>query len=203
VVELRLAAPNQTLGLRDVQARLDPTPAGYDFTAAGGSRLGPFTTEGAILLPRQGQSRIEIARLDVTGTRAKGALAVVAGGFDGRLDFAGGGLSGDLRFSVPGAFQRIDGTIDAQSARLMDMVQVGRGSVTFSTLLDPDGTTLEAKGTARGVRGGGVTLAAIEGDARLVDGVGEVRASLRGSRGRGFALDTVTQVAAERLTDGR
>ncbi|WP_322740118.1 translocation/assembly module TamB domain-containing protein [Sphingomonas sp. S1-29] len=199
-VELRLALPNATLGLSDVQARLDPTPQGYVYTAAGGSRLGPFTSEGAILLPRGGSGRIEVARLDVAGTRASGALDIVAGGFDGRLDVAGGGLSGNLAFAVQAGIQRIDGAIDAQGAQLAETLSVRRGQLRFTTLLDPAGTTLEGNVLARGLRAGGLTLARFDGSARLVDGVGDAKVALAGSRGRGFAIDATARIAADSYT---
>nr|WP_052134249.1 translocation/assembly module TamB domain-containing protein [Sphingomonas sp. 37zxx] len=199
-VELRLAAPNATLGLSEVQARLDPTPLGYDFTAAGGSRLGPFTSEGAILLPRGGSGRIEVARIDVAGTRASGGLDIVAGGFDGRLMVAGGGLSGDLAFAVRDGIQRIDGALDAKEAQLTDTMSVRRGQLRFTTMLDPAGTTLDANMLGRGIRAGGLALARFDGNARLVDGSGEAKATLAGSRGRGFTIDATAQITPDSYT---
>jgi translocation and assembly module TamB len=75
VIDLTFQRPNAALGLSGVRAHLDPTPAGFAFTAAGASRLGPFGGAGEILLPRGGQARIAVARLDVSGTRASGAAS--------------------------------------------------------------------------------------------------------------------------------
>src|SRR3546814_6003083 len=54
-LDLHFDAPNATLGLKDVTGHLDPTAQGFDYTAKGQSRLGPFTSHGAILLPAGGQ----------------------------------------------------------------------------------------------------------------------------------------------------
>jgi translocation and assembly module TamB len=80
-LDLRFPLLNRTLGLRDVTARLDPTATGFALRAAGGSRLGPFTADGAILLPPGGQASVAMTALDVAGARASGRLAIVPGGF--------------------------------------------------------------------------------------------------------------------------
>jgi translocation and assembly module TamB len=193
-LDLRFARPNATLGLRDVRAHLDPTLAGYAFTAAGQSSLGGFTGAGDILLPRGGTARIAVARLDVSGTRASGALDIVAGGFEGALALAGGGLAGELRFRPVDGHQRIDARIDADNATLAENIRVRRGQLNFAVVLDPNGTTVDATATAQGIRRGSLSIARMAANARLRDGAGEVRASIAGSRGRGFDIQTVTQV---------
>src|SRR3546814_6893528 len=90
---------------------------GFDYTAKGQSRLGPFTSHGAILLPAGGQGRIAIAALDVSGTHASGALDIVTGGFAGALDVAGGGFTGALRFRPEGDDQRVEGQNGRASCR--------------------------------------------------------------------------------------
>ena len=48
---IRLERPVDSLGLRNVLLNLEPTDAGFAWRAEGGSTLGPFTGNGAILLP--------------------------------------------------------------------------------------------------------------------------------------------------------
>ena len=55
-VELFLDRPNETLGLRDMRLLLVPNAAGFDYTSNGTSRLGPFTSNGRILLPSGGRA---------------------------------------------------------------------------------------------------------------------------------------------------
>ena len=182
-LDLVFASPNATLGLTGVRAHLDPTVTGYAFTAAGGSRLGPFTADGAILLPPGGaQPTIAIGRLRVAGATARGDLGIVDGGFDGRLAVAGGGIAGELLFRPVGAIQRIEMHLDAKSASFGE-TQLRQGHLDLVTLLDPAGATIDATATGMGLRRGGLSLARFAGNARLRGGVGEIRASIAGSRG--------------------
>ena len=194
-LDLVFASPNATLGLSNVRAHLDPTPQGFAFTAAGGSRLGPFTTNGAILLPPGAGATIAIAALNVAGTRASGNIAVVDGGFDGRLAVAGGGISGDLLFRPVGTIQRIEGHLAAKAATL-DTIALRQGKLDFVTLLDPAGTSIEATATGLGLRHGALSLARFNGAASLRGGVGTIKASIAGSRGRAFDIQSVTKVTA-------
>ncbi|WP_380784111.1 translocation/assembly module TamB domain-containing protein [Sphingomonas sp. R86520] len=194
-LDLVFASPNATLGLSNVRAHLDPTPQGFAFTAAGGSRLGPFTTNGAILLPPGADATIAIAALDVAGTRASGNVAVVDGGFNGRLAVAGGGISGELLFRPVGQIQRIEGHLAAKAATL-DTIALRQGKLDFVTLLDPAGTSIEATATGLGLRRGALSLARFNGTASLRGGVGTIRASIAGSRGRAFDIQSITQVTA-------
>jgi translocation and assembly module TamB len=68
-VELFLERPNEALGIRDMRLFLDPNAAGFLYRASGQSRLGPFTSNGQILLPKGGRTVIDIAALEVAGRR--------------------------------------------------------------------------------------------------------------------------------------
>lgn len=199
-LDIVLARPADALGLRDVRLRLDPTPQGFAYAAAGGSRLGGFVSNGAILLPPGGAARIVVARLDVAGTRASGALDVVAGGFDGRLEVAGAGLSGALAFRPQGDLQRIDIALDARAARLRDGLVIRRGHIEAAVVLDPAGTSIDATMTAQGLRRGALSLGRLAGNVKLVGGVGEARVSVAGSRGRAFAIQSVIAIRPDRYS---
>ena len=56
---------------------------------SGGSKLGPFTSKGQILLPHDAPTVIAIAALDAGGAHATGQLRSDPGGFRGRLTLAG------------------------------------------------------------------------------------------------------------------
>ncbi len=199
-IDLVFQRPADALGLRNVRARLDPNADGFAFTTAGGSRLGDFTGSGAILLPRGGGARVAIARLDVAGTRATGALDIVPGGFNGRIDIAGGGLAGALNFRPQNGIQRIDAEIDARAARLADAFTVRRGRLEATLLLDPAGTDITATVTAAGLRRGALSLSRLAANVTLRNGIGEARASIAGSQGRGFAIQSVVGIAQDRFT---
>ncbi len=197
-LDLIFKRPNETMGLSDVIAHLDPTEAGFAFTARGGSRLGPFTGNGAILLPKGGGGTIAIADLAVSGTHASGPLAIVDGGFDGTLAIAGGGLSGTLLFAPVGDNQRIEAHLDARSATLSNGISVRRAHLDAVTLLDPAGTTIEATLNAGGVRRGALVIGRFGARASLRGGTGTITASIAGSRGRAFDIQSVTQVSPDR-----
>src|SRR5207237_3804319 len=89
-VDLFLEHPNEALGISNMRLLLDPTAAGFDYRATGGSKLGPFTSNGRILLPHNGATIISIAALDAGGAHASGDLRSDPGGFPGRPAPAGG-----------------------------------------------------------------------------------------------------------------
>lgn len=201
-IDLALARPMDSLGLSDVRLQLNPTTQGFDYQAAGGSTLGPFTSNGAILLPSGQPATIAVAELKVSGTTAKGDLRSLPGGFDGRLDVAGGGLDGNLIFSPVDNIQRIAMDLRASGVRFAGPpeLSIRRGRLEAVLLLDPDGTTIDATVNASGIRRGNIVLARLAGNAKLKDGAGQVRASFAGSRGRAFDVQTVADIAPGRIT---
>src|SRR4029453_3815213 len=107
-VELTLERPNEALGIRDMHLFLDPNAQGFAYRADGQSRLGPFISNGAILLPKGGRATIAIAALNVAGATARRSLRADPGGVTGQLRLASGPLSGTLVFARVGGDQRIE-----------------------------------------------------------------------------------------------
>lgn len=196
VLDLVFASPNETLGLQRVVAHLDPTPQGFTWSARGASRLGPFEGAGAILLPRGGEGTIRFDRLDVTGTRATGALQIVTGGFEGLLDVRGGGLTGDISFRPDDGVQVIDIGLLASNARISG-VGVRRGRLDATVRLEPDGAVLNASATAAGLERGALRLARLQGTAKLRGETGRLTAAIAGTRGRAFAIQGTADVSSE------
>jgi translocation and assembly module TamB len=209
----RLARPNEAMGLANVLLRLDPTAAGFDYRAEGGSTLGPFTTRGAILLPRGAAATIQVAALNVSGTGASGVLRSDPGGFTGRLNVAGGGVGGTLLFNPVGTVQRIEAHLTAEDARFLGpptgphesstfvgtpAIAIRRGKLDGVILLNPGATSIEGTASARGLSRGGLSLARIDARASLRGGAGQVRADFAGTRGRDFAFQAVADVTPER-----
>src|SRR3954453_1243024 len=62
-LDIFLDHPNDALGITAMRLLLDPTPAGFDYRATAGSKLGPFTSNGQILLPPNRPTVIAIAAL--------------------------------------------------------------------------------------------------------------------------------------------
>ena len=130
-----------------------PTVAGYDYRASGGSRLGPFTSNGQILLPKGGRTTIAIAALDVMGTTARGNLRADPGGFTGKLTLAGGGMAGNLLFSPVGGDQKIEAHLTANGVRFAGppALSVQSGRIDGTILLAEGATSMDGVVVARGL----------------------------------------------------
>jgi translocation and assembly module TamB len=198
-VDLFLDRPNETLGLSDVRILLNPTLAGYDYRASGGSRLGPFTSNGQILMPRGGRTVIAVAALDVNGAHASGQLRSDPGGFNGNLDVAGGGLTGTLAFAPVGDDQKIEIHLLASGARFPGALAVRSGRLDGTIVLAEDRTSLSGVVNARGVELSGITLARITANANLVNGTGQVRAAFAGRRGAEFEFTTLADISPDQI----
>ena len=200
-LDIMFKSPNAAMGLSDVRLLLDPNAAGYAWNARGGSALGNFTGAGTILLPASGAATINVAALDVSGINARGSLISRDGGFEGGLTLAGSGIGGTLDFAPAGNIQRIEAHLKARDARLNGppLMSAQRGQFDAVMLLDPAGTTIDATISGQGLSRGGVSLARLAANVKLRGGIGEVRASLAGSRGRSFDVQTVAQVRPDRI----
>ena len=193
-LDIFLDRPNEALGITGMRLALDPIPAGYNYRASGGSRLGPFTSNGQILLPASAPTVIAIAALDAGGAHASGDLTSLPGGFRGRLTLANGTLAGTLDFSPAGQNQRIDAHVTANNATFRDAISVRTGRADGIIILADDRTTIEGSVDARGISSGAVTLARLTANARLVNGSGQVRAAFAGRRGAAFAFSTLANI---------
>ena len=199
---IRLARPNEAMGLRNVLLNLDPTAQGFAYRAQGSSHLGPFTSRGAILIPGSGPATIQIADLDVSGTSARGALRSDPVGFTGRLNVDGGGLTGTLLFDPVNGIQRIRADLNAANARFEGQppITIRSGRLQGVVLLDPKGTSVRGSLSARGVSRGGLSIARIEANANMIGGTGQVAADISGRRGRDFVFRTLTSFAPRRIS---
>lgn len=198
-LDITLARPNETLGLRQVRAHLDPTPAGYRLTASGGSTLGDFDLRGGLDLPKGGRATIVIDALDAGGIKARGSLLAADGGFDGTLNVGGGGgVTGAISFAPIERVQRIKVNLDAANAQVLGDAVLRRGRLDLVTMLDPKGATVEASAKGTGLRRGSLGLARFDGTASLRGGVGTIKAAIAGSRGRAFDIRGEADVTADR-----
>ena len=198
-LDIFLDRPNDTLGITAMRLALDPTAAGYDYRASGGSRLGPFVSNGQILLPHDAPTVIAIAALDAGGAHASGNLRSDPGGFTGRLTLANGTLGGTLDFAPAGQAQRIDAHLTAANASFPGAFSVRSGRADGIIILADDKTTLDGSVDARGISSGAVTLARLTANARLINGAGQVRAAFAGRRGAAFAFSTLADISPDTI----
>jgi translocation and assembly module TamB len=201
-VELFLASPNEAMGISNMTLLLNPIAEGFAYTANGGSRLGPFTSNGRIVLPRGRSAVVSIAALNVAGTTARGDLRSDPGGFNGLLQLAGGGIDGTLAFRPVGGDQQIEAHLAVSGARIpgSTVLAVRSGKVDGTILLAKGKTTLDGTVTARGVSYGAVSVARLTASGRLVNGSGQVRAAIAGRRGKNFELVGVADISPDRMS---
>jgi len=200
-VDLQLARPNDAAGLRNVRLSLVPNATGFAYTASGLSTLGPFSSEGRILLPRGGATSFQIARLDVSGTRLAGTLRSDVGGFTGRLSVNGGGLQGELLLRPQGGVQRVEAHLVANNARFAGPppISIASGRLDGVFVLNPGALSIEATVNAQGVKRGDIELASLTATASMRGGTGQVRATFAGTRGQAFQFQTVADVSPNQI----
>ena len=201
-VELFLERPNDALGVRDMRLFLDPTAQGFAYRADGQSRLGPFTSTGNILLPKGGRATIAIAALNVAGSTASGSLRADPGGFTGRLQLANGPLSGSLEFAPVGGDQRIEAHLAASNLTVpgSPALSVRTGRADGTIILAEGRTTLDGVVTARGLSTGGIAVARFTANAHLVNGSGQVRVAVAGTRGTSFQMVALANVTPDQIS---
>ncbi|CAN5204301.1 translocation/assembly module TamB domain-containing protein [soil metagenome] len=199
-VDLVLARPLPALGLSDVHALLTPDAAGYVFTAEGGSTLGPFTGNGAILLPPGGAALIHVATVKVDGAAASGDLRPETGGLAGTLDVTGQ-VRGPVRFAVVGGMQQIALDLSFDRARFVGPPALGvnRGDLKATILLQPGATSIEASAQGRGLRYGTARIGRFSAAAKIVNGTGTVTASVASQGGRLFELQARAGVTPDTI----
>lgn len=199
-VALVLARPNDAMELANVNLLLTPNAGGFGWTANGQSRIGRFTGRGDILLPAGRPAQIVIADFNASGLRASGRLTPVAGGLAGSVALTGA-ATGTLDMDVTGGLQRIRANVDARDARFEGPPEIAirRGRFNGTILLDPAGTSVNGTVTARGVTYGGVSIARLAGNVDMKGGSGELKGAIAASRGGNFDLQTVVQIAPDKL----
>jgi translocation and assembly module TamB len=201
-IALLLARPLAALALKDVQVDLTPNPAGFAYTAAGGSGLGPFASDGQILLPANAPATIGVARLTVARTTASGAIQSQPGGFLGALNVSGGGVSGEILFRPVQGVQEIETKLAAREAEFPGppATTMRRGRMDMLFRLEEGGMGVRGTFDARGLRRGQFSISRATGDIALADGRGRLNLSLGGSRGRRFEVKGSADIAPDRWT---
>lgn len=199
---LVLADPLPAAGLRDVRLAIAPSGDGFAVETSGQSMLGPFDGDLEVVIPGEGPTRIAIKRLEVYRTNVIGGLTLGENGVAGNLALEGGGLDGMIGIApeANGALG-FDVDLTARQARFGGETPI---AIAYADI-DASGSFLE--GSSRivaNVRGSGLEYGALDiahfaAQARIVDGRGDVTASIAGRRSDRFELKLDGDIAPGRI----
>ena len=189
--DLTLADPYPAAGLSDVKLGIAPSDGGLAIDVAGMSILGDFDGALGLRLPQSGPSQIAIERLRIFRSEVTGTLLLGEQAISGDLDVRGGGLNGTLAL-LPGAdgTQGFDLDLTSRGTRFGGDVRVGLDYADVEASGSFDGISSRIEGTAsgRGLEYGALKLHAFNAKADIIDGQGNLKASIAGRRADRFQL---------------
>ncbi|MFU7527699.1 translocation/assembly module TamB domain-containing protein [Qipengyuania sp. ASV99] len=199
---LVLADPLPSAGLSDVRVAIAPSDDGFAIEVAGGSLLGPFEGALGLQLPANAPVRIAIEALRVYRTNVTGTLTLRDEGVAGDLALSGGGISGTIAL-VPGAggVQGFDLNLAARQAQFGGATPMALvlADISASGSFTGQSSRIDADISGTGFEYGALTIASFAAAAEIVDGRGQVTASIAGRRADRFALKLDGDFAPERI----
>ncbi|HEY1605305.1 MAG TPA: translocation/assembly module TamB domain-containing protein [Allosphingosinicella sp.] len=189
-VQLRAANPGLGIGLRNVSATLKSTAKGYAIAATGESDYGPFAADLTILSGR-GPTIFDISRLTFAGMNFAGRVTQTKNGpFAGTLTMTGSGLSGNVRLSAAGRYQRADIDANANGAQIpgASPILIQRGLVQATIILYPGAPQISGDVQLAGVRSSRFFIAQARAKANYQSGSGTAQLFAEGTSGVPFRI---------------
>ncbi len=199
-VALLLDNPLPAAGLSAVRVKLIPIDNGFSYTAAGGSTLGPFDSDGAIITGGGAKTVVRVDRLLVSDTLAAGVIRPTSAGLAGKLDISGGGVAGDILFEPGNRRQLIRANLTAENARFdgVPPIFIRTGKLDADVVLVEGRSNIQATVQAQGVSRGDLIIGRIAGKANLVNGAGDATFSIAGTRGSTFEFQAKADIQPDR-----
>ena len=204
-VDLFFDRPNEAMGLTRHAAAARSDRGGLRLSRERQSRLGPFTSNGQILLPNGGRATIAIAALNVGGRRRAAICAPIRAGSPARWRWPAAGSTGRSLSRRSATRSRSRRICAANGVRFPGIFAVRTGRLDGTIILADERTTIDGMVDARGLEASGISLARLTANAKLVNGSGQVRAAIAGRRGAAFDFTTLADVTPDsiRLTGQR
>ncbi len=198
---LVFADPLPAAGLSDVRVTLAPSEDGFAIETQGGSMLGEFDGQINLTIAEDGDTFLDITRLDVAQSRVSGVLELVEGGVTGDLALSRGGIDGMIGLAMRGGGQGFDIDVTARNARFGGETPLGinRGTIDATGLIAGQDTTVRGNANLQGLSYGSLFIGRFAASAQLVDGVGEFDAAMTGRRGSRFELLVNGNATQERV----
>ena len=184
VVVLRASKPGVGIGLVDLNARVVGRGGAYAVTASGGTNYGPFTAD--VLVRPSPRLTVDVNRLVFAGITGSGRVAATpAGPFAGALQFAGRGITGNVRLADQGGNQRADVAARAYNATIPGYADftIGRAIVNASVVMTPKAPQVVADVQVADTRYNAFVIQAMRAKVNYVGGRGTAQALLTGSSG--------------------
>lgn len=199
-IAVLLDSPLPAAGLSAVQLNLDPAENGFAFTAAGGSTLGPFTGNGAIIAIAGQETRVRVDQLKVSDTLATGVIRPTAQGLAGNLAISGGGVNGNVLFEPSPNRQLIRAKLTAQNARFdgAPPIFIRTGTLDADVVLVEGQSNVDVTVRAQGISRGDLMVGRIAGNAKLINGTGDATFSVAGTRGSTFNFQAKANITPDR-----
>ncbi|WP_133364826.1 translocation/assembly module TamB domain-containing protein [Qipengyuania sediminis] len=198
---LVFANPYPAAGLRNVRVAIRPAGNGFAIQTSGQSLLGPFNGDLGLVIPRGGATRIDIERLRVTDTNVTGALTLGRGAVGGNVALSGGGLDGTVLLSPRGGGQGVDVDLRARNASFggTTPLTIARADIKGQGVFAQGNSTFTGTARGAGLGYGSLFIGRFAAQGRVVNGVGQLDASIAGRRAQSFALDLNAQFASSRI----
>ena len=198
-IALLLYDPLPAAGLTAVRLNLNPVSSGFTFTAAGGSTLGPFNSDGAIVTGSEG-TIVRVDRLLVSDTLANGIIRPTSNGLAGDLDINGGGVNGNVRFEPGAGRQIIRANLVAKNARFdgNPPILIRTGVLDANLVLVDGQSNITATVRAQGISRGDLIVGRVAGNAKLANGTGTAVFSVAGTRGSTFEFQAKANISPDR-----
>ena len=195
-IALLLDSPLPAAGLSAVSLQLNPVTAGFSYTASGGSTLGPFTSDGAILTAAGQDTVVRVDRLLVSDTLATGTIRPTADGLAGTLAVSGGGVNGAVLFRPGDGRQLIRADLKAENARFDGNPPIFiRTAVLDADIVLIDGrSNIDATLRAQGISRGELIIGRIAANAKLTNGSGKANFTIAGTRGSTFEFQAKADI---------
>ncbi|MCU6453530.1 translocation/assembly module TamB domain-containing protein [Sphingomonas sp. A2-49] len=184
VVVLRAPRPGVGIGLVDLDARVVGRGGAYAVTASGGTDYGPFTAD--VLVRPSPRLTVDVNRIVFAGIVGRGRVAATpAGPFAGALQFAGRGITGNVRLANQAGYQRADVTARAYNATIPGYADftIGRAIVDASVVMFPKAPQVVADVQVADTRYNAFVVQAMRAKVNYVGGRGTAQALLTGSSG--------------------
>ncbi|WP_373492395.1 translocation/assembly module TamB domain-containing protein [Parasphingorhabdus sp.] len=198
-IALLLDSPLPAAGLSAVRLQLEPVTNGFSYTAAGGSTLGPFTSDGTILTLAGQDTAVQVDRLLVSDTLATGTIRTTANGLAGTLAVSGGGVNGSVVFRPGNGRQLIRANLKAENARFDGNPPIFiRTAVFDADIILIDGkSNIDATLRAQGISRGELIIGRIAANAKLTDGRGQATFAIAGTRGSTFEFQAKADITPD------